>query len=101
MSVFCPGSRLAPFVLRCHHLLPLIEPDEFTRPLDQLAKRLQKINALGLQPRWHVEPAEANGRLIAETKVITRGRWSSPLGYGRGVLRIGEEKWTVRHAFDD
>ncbi len=82
-------------------LLPLIEPDELTRPLDQLTKAVQKVNTMGLQSRWHVEPAEANWKLVAGTRVITRGRWTSPLGYGRGVLKIGNEKCTVRHAFDD
>ncbi len=82
-------------------LAPLIEPDEFTEPRDELTKLLQKINAIGLQSRWHLEPAEANWKLVAGEKVITRGRWTSPLGYGRGVLKFRSEKFTVRHAFDD
>lgn len=82
-------------------LAPLIEPDEFTEPRDQLTKLLQKINAMGLQTRWHLEPADANWKLVAGENVITRGRWTSPLGYGKGVLKFRNEKFTVRHAFDD
>ena len=80
---------------------PLVEPDEFTEPRDQLTKLLQKVNTLGLQTTWHLEPAHANWKLVAGKKVITRGRWTSPLGHGRGILKFRDEKFTVRHAFDD
>ncbi len=82
-------------------LVPLIEPDEFTRPRDQLTKLLQKVNTMGLQTRWHLEWAVASWKAIAGSKLIARGQRHSPLGPGRGVLKIGNEKLTVRHAFED
>jgi len=82
-------------------ITPLVVSDSTSRPVDQLVKLVQKINGVSLKLIWHVEPTEGDWRLVAGAKLITRGHRSSDMGYGKGVLKIGSEKWTVRHAFDD